>query len=275
MRRLVLAGVFCAILAAGTYAHDGIHERLRAATREIDSSPCDASLYVKRAELYREHGQLDQALQDLERAHELNENDNSIDLVRGRVLHDLQCYKLAQEALDRFLARNPQHIGAHQVRARVFEALGEFRAAVREWTKAIQLSNPPTPDQYVARAKATSKLGGDQVAEALRGLEAGMKRLGSVTSLHVCALDLEVQAGKFDAALARIDELLEHSARKDSWLAKKGDILADAGRKPAARAAYKAALEAISRLRPKRRLTESTQQLSLHIRTRLVELASE
>ena len=76
--------------------------------------------------------------------------------------------------------------------------------------------------------------------------------------MHLCAVELEVELQRYDAALGRIDTLMARSARKDSWLIRRGDILKKAGRKKAARTAFTAALKAIESLPSSRRRVPAT-----------------
>jgi predicted negative regulator of RcsB-dependent stress response len=59
------------------------------------------------------------------------------------------------------------------------------------------------------------------------------------------------------------------SPRKESWLARRGDILAGAGREPEARAAYAAALAAIEALPRSARRTAAMVSLEKHVRAAL------
>ncbi len=275
LKRGMLAFASCVVLSAVALAHDGLHEQIAHATREIEETPGDAALLVMRADLYRQHGEWHLALSDLQVADELEVSGTELEFVRGAVLNDLRSYKSARTALDKFLKDEPRHVRALQVRASVLESLGEFELAAQDWTQSIQLTSPPKPEQYVARARCLARVGSAKVDEALRGLEEGFLRLGAITSLHLCALDIETKAQRFDAALTRVDGLIERSARKDQWLAKRGDLLVHAQRFDDAKLAYEDALRAISKLHPKRRRTPATLDLIAHIKARLSELAQD
>ena len=60
-----LTAAFTSVLGASEVRADaGVHERLENLSRAIEASPCEASLYLRRAELEREHGDLQSALRD-------------------------------------------------------------------------------------------------------------------------------------------------------------------------------------------------------------------
>ena len=270
--RFVFVALVSLCLSRPTLAHDGLHERIATATREIEEAPKVAALFVARADLYRQHAHWDLAFEDLKSARDLGGEETELDLVRGELLHDLRSEKIASEALDKFLSQNPRHTRGLSVRAVVLEALGEYRLAANDWSSIIKWSQQLRPDHFVSRAQCVSKLGDKHLAEALGGLDEGLALLGSLPSLHLCAVELEVRTAKFDAALARIERLIATTQQNGSWLAKKGDVLATAGRNKEAKLAYEDALRAISKLRPKRRRTQSAIDLMTHILARLKEL---
>jgi predicted RNA polymerase sigma factor len=62
-----------------------------------------------------------------------------------------------------------------------------------------------------------------------------------------------MELGRHDAALARIDALAKTSAAPNPiWVARRGDILAKAGRREAARVEYARALDLIAQRAPAR-----------------------
>ena len=58
--------------------------------------------------------------------------------------------------------------------------------------------------------------------------------LGEPVTLQLFAVDLEVQRERWDAALERIDRIAARSARQETWLLRRGEILEQAGRSEAA-----------------------------------------
>ena len=86
------------------------------------------------------------------------------------------------------------------------------------------------------------------------------------------AVELEVEAGRYDEALRRIDRLASGSARQEPWLMRKGALLEAAGRPDEAIAVYSEALEAIETLSPRRRGTKAVQRLETEALTALERL---
>ena len=253
-------------------AHGAIDEQITALTNRIKEDPQNAVLYLKRGELHRYHLDLDAAMADYERAARLDPTLAGVDLARGKTLLQAGSFSQANSALDRFLAKHPAHAEALATRARVLVVLGQRLAAAADYTRAIAAAEShgrPNLDYYLERARALAAEGGAHAAEALRGLDEGVRRLGPIIPLQLFAIELELAGQRYDAALARLDSLAAQSPRKEAWLAHRGDILAQAGRAVQARLAYERALAAIESLPARHRTTEATAKLEAQIRAAL------
>jgi predicted negative regulator of RcsB-dependent stress response len=96
-----------------------------------------------------------------------------------------------------------------------------------------------------------------------------LKKIGPALPLHLSLLDLELEAGRFDAALSRVDQIARGSDRKDLWCVRRGEILVRAGRPAEASGAFRAALAAIESLPAERRGTKFTRDLETKARAAL------
>jgi len=253
-------------LPATVTAHGPIHERIAAATARIERDPSNAQLYVERGELEREHLDFQAAFADFDRAAALDPHLGILDLSRARAWFDAGDWRRARTALDRFIGDHPNHAVGLAMRARVSFKLADLAPAVEDYTHAIALR--PDPDYYLERAQAQSAAGPASADAALRGLDEGVAALGPVISLQLAAIDLELGSRRYDAALARLDRILERAPRKEEWLARRGDILRAAGRRDEARATYRAALGAIAVL-PAERRTAATTRLDVRLRAEI------
>ena len=266
-RRLLLFLLAWLALAAQAAAHDGLHEQIEAVTAQIRREPKNASLYLKRGELYRLHRRWGLALRDYTRAEDLDPALALVDLARGRMWFEAGRARQSLPWLKRFLSKQPSHSEAFGLRARALAKLGRSAAAAQDFTRAIELSPDPQPDIYIERARALAATG--QLSRALGGLDEGIGRLGPVVTLQLYAIELEVGRRHYDAALSRLDSISAQSPRQEVWLARRGDILRSAGRIAEARAAYSAALAALDSLPPWRRQTKAALELEAHLRTAL------
>ena len=164
---------------------------------------------------------------------------------------------------------------------------GEFRVISDGWIKidradfAIGLSNVRETRLLIGLNQLLVRIAGKNVLvdagephweRALQGLEAGIKRLGPLVTLQLLAIDIEVKLHRIDAAVARVDRVAAESARKETWLVRRGEILLQAGRKAEAQAAYSRALAALDTLPPARRKVPAMIDLEKKIQTALSDL---
>ncbi|HVT45083.1 MAG TPA: hypothetical protein VMT00_11905 [Thermoanaerobaculia bacterium] len=176
--------------------------------------------------------------------------------------------KHAVIALDRHLDSAPNDAAAFVARARAHALLGDGLAAAADYSRAIDLLDSPDVDLYLERALTLREME-ESAAEAVRGLDEGIARLGPLLTLELAALELEVRASDFDAALARIDHLASASPRKEMWLARKGEILEQSGRKEEAARTYREAFAALASLPPQLRMSRPMQELEQRLLRRL------
>ena len=228
---LVMAATLLGALVAprAAYAHGDLELRLAEFTRQIeDTTNNPAGLYLERGELAREHGLWEVAGPDFERAAQLDPNLPGLDRCRARFLADRGQLAAAQAMFDRALQRDPNDGESFVGRARVLARLGQRQAAIADYWRGLERLPEPQPQYVVELAQAL--VAEKQVTEALRALDAGIKKLGPIEPLQGYALDLELGRKNTDAALARLETILARAFRKESWFTRRGDILLEAGR---------------------------------------------
>ena len=260
----------CPLLVAALLAHGDLDLQIAEITRRIERAPGDASLRLRRAELHRAHEDWPAAIADLRRAGELGPGLAAVDLSLGRTWLQAGDPARALEAVDRFLARLPEHAEGILERARALAALRRRPEAAAEFTRAIERLAVPRPEHYLERARVLAGLGRRE--DAIRGLDEGLRRLGGAVALEVEALELEAESGRIDAALGRVARIAAASPRKETWDVRRGELLLSAGRRAEARDAFASALERIQTLPPARRSSRAGIALETRVRTQLEEL---
>ncbi len=265
----------CLTLPPAAAGHGDIHERVAALTKQIEQSPANADLYLKRGDLHRLHRDWDAALADYERAAQIAPGLAALDLHRGTTLLEAGWPHSAKVALDRFLVRHPDHAGARVVRARALMRLSQRAAAAEDFTRAIAQLPRPQPEHYLERAQALIAGGEERLDEALRGLDEGMEKLDQPITLQLFAIDLELKQRRYDAALERLEKISAQAARRETWLARRGEILEQAGRPAEARKAFQAALAATESLPPHRRNVKAMSELEKRLRAALERLGAD
>lgn len=266
-------GVAMLIIAGVAAAHGPLHEQIQQLTHELTRHPDDAARLVRRGELLLLHGLPDQARTDLERVATLRPDDVTNDFRLGQVDLDQGATNAAVQRLTRFVKARPRSLTGQRTLAQALLADGQPRSAASHFEAAIALSAEPLPDWYLEQARAL------QAAEAmpqevLACLDAGIARYGPLPALQLLAIDLEMRRGETDAALARLDALAARAERKERWLARRGDVLWQAGRTHEARVAFLAAGKALDALPDKLRRAWIATELRQQLEAKLATLAS-
>lgn len=247
--------------------HEDLEIQIARTTKQIEREPGRAILYFRRAELHRLHEDWPAAREDLARAAARDPELAAVDLALGRVCNLSGDPQAARTALDRFVARRPDHAEGRIERARARASLGDRSGAAEDYTAAIARMDEPWAQNYLERSEVLRTDG--KIDEAIPGLEEGVRRIGPALPLQLALLDLELEAGRIDAALKRLEGIAASSERKDLWLVRRGEILRRAGRDDDARKSFQAAVAAIDALPPSRRKTKFTQDLELRARNGL------
>lgn len=269
-RRLVLACLLLATLASPiAVAHGDLHEQIVAISQRIEADPSNADLILRRADLYREHGQWPQADADYDRAGKLAPANPAISLGRGKLYLAVGKLDAARASLGRVLEAQPAHVDALATRARVLQSLGEHDAAAADYARAIENASSPDPDFYLGRASSLSAARPARDDEALASLDEGIARLGKLPTLSLAAIELQVKRGEFDDALRRLDTLRESQPRQEAWLERRGDILMAAERPDEAMQAWRDSMAALEALPPRLRGTGAMLELRKRLTRRL------
>lgn len=252
-------------------AHGPDHEVIVALTAELARNPGDAELLLHRGERYRSHGDLASARIDFQAALSNNPACHPARLRLALVARDQDRLPEALQLLDETLATQSTNLLARVARADVLIRSGRPGEAIPEYDRILAGSAQPRPDLYLSRSRTILAHDTNAWAVALAGIEEGIRRLGPVPSLQLHALELEERGGRVDAALARIDTIMEGMERRERWLARRGDVLLAAGRPREARTEYQRALAALARLPERLRRTIASEELRRELDAKLAE----
>jgi tetratricopeptide (TPR) repeat protein len=266
-RLFALSALLQLALVAQAIAHEGLHAQIAAVTAQIRSEPGNASLYLKRGELYRLHREWNLALTDYNKAEKLNSGLAEVNFGRGRTYFEAGKPQQARVWLDRLLAVRQDHVEGLVTRARVLLRLRKYNAAATDYSNVLAQVGKPKPEYYLERAEAL--VAGGRSNEALNGVDEGIRKLGPIVTLQLFAIDLELARKNYDAALTRVEQIATQSVRKESWLARRGEILLQAGRTDEAREAFKSAIVAIEGLPAIHRAKKATVELERRVRRAL------
>jgi tetratricopeptide (TPR) repeat protein len=270
----MVAVTICGLVKPQTAcAHGDMHLRILALTQRIEAATNNpARLYLERGELQREHGLWEAAGADYDRAAQLDPGLAGVDLCRGRLLADRGQLEAARAMFGKALECNPSDGEAFVGRARVLVKLGQRQAAIGDYWNGMERLGAPQTEYVLELARLLTAEG--KVEEALRALDEGIKKLGPILPLQGYALDLELGRKNNDAALARLETILARAMRKESWFARRGDIMLEAGRTAEARKSCEAALAAVQRLPGRLQQGPAMVKLQAHVNAALAGITN-
>lgn len=241
---LLFLGVLCPWLHL--HAHGTFHDLMIDVNRKIEAQPDDASLYLRRADIYLEHEEWQPCLIEIERVERMAPGAFPTDLTRGRALALAGRWELSKLSLDAFLESHADHPFGLLERARAFNALKQDTECLADYRKALATMPHPEPDLFHEVAEALWQR--HQRDEAVQVLDRGIKQLGNVPQLVVKAMEREVETRRFDHALTRVAVLQASMPRPEPWMARRASILAQAGRMEESTQAWQDLLKHISAL---------------------------
>jgi tetratricopeptide (TPR) repeat protein len=269
--RLLSAALFAAcagVVSLPVPAHGDLHDQIANMDRQIAAAPRNAALYLRRAELHRIHREWAAADLDYAKVLALEPQHPDVSWLRARAWLEAGNAAAALPELDLYLGRFPDHASARLTRARVLAAVGRHAQAAADYAVALEHLPEPEPDHYLEQlyAQQSAELSWET---QLASIESGLRRVGPVPSLEDAALEVELRAKQWDAALARLDRQASAAVRKERWLFRRGLVLAQADRKEQAVAAFRASLDAIDKLPPALRNPRATAMLAEQVRREL------
>ncbi len=250
-------------------AHGDLHQRIQILTNKIKIDNKDPELFLKRAELYRQHQEWNSAIRDFKKVRELKPQHPLLSYLFGKLLIEANKPLEAKKELDQFIKLNPNHGPAFLYRARTWVKLKNNKEAEKDYNQAIQFFTPPEPDLYLERANIVFSMGKPFKERAVQGLDEGIKNIGPIVTLINQAIQFEREIGKYNQAIQRIELLPVKLKSHPFWLNIKGDILIEAGKNEEAKHTFSLALEKIKNFSSRRKQTKATQKLEEEIQQKL------
>jgi predicted Zn-dependent protease len=266
---VILAPALLGPFAQVARAHPFVDDRLLLLNEQIAADPDNGRLRLSRGSLLLDEHRAHAALADFRSALELDPVLSIVHLLSAQALLADGQLEPAVAATRRYLELEPASAKGWRTLARALDArsaaagAGVASEALEAFDRYFELALDPRPDDFLERADLQRRAG--RFPEAVRGLEAGVSRLGPITALLRTQLEIERQRGDLNAALACADRLVAATPQKERWLIERARLLADLGRVDEARAALLQA-EAALALRPGARqsapaLTELTNEI--------------
>ena len=241
--RCLLCLGFAAAVACG---HEDEGKTIARMSDEIDAKPADGSLFTRRAALHLERGDWQACLVDLERAERTGQG--GLEVLRARALMAGRHYEHAI-AVVRPVADDAM---AAILMARAEAALGRVAEAAEDYHQAMKRLAHPEPDHFLEGADLLCRAGRSHDALAL------LDRAPQTIVIVERAMQLEAP----EAALKRLEALIEASQIKEPLLAKKAVFLAQNGREAESAAVWRTLANRLTRLPAQARGSHAMSKLA-------------
>ena len=255
----------CALLSTHVLAHGDRGEHLQDLDNRIAAAPTNVELWIERAKVHRRQGHLDEALSDLHRVRSLSPNRRDVLYLLGLTLLDHGQTSEAESTLQQYLKAFPNSPLGHSAHATALSRQTRHLDAAEAYGRAIANQPSPVPDYYIAQAREYIAAGVEHSDSSIAVLDKGISAVGPLIVFQQLAIEIEAKRGETDSALDRIDSILTQVERKERWLFKKGEVLAEAGRTRAAREAFESARSAVGLLPNRIKNTPAMKELSHRI----------
>src|SRR3954470_15617915 len=161
---LLVSPFFLGLFPQAASAHNGLHELIEAQTRAVEKNPSDPGLRLELASLYGQHGELEQALKNLDRVDALAPGKFPTDFVRAEAFLVAHNFANAKTALDHHLVSHAEPVRAWLLRARAEKELGQQAASLADYREALKRTTSIEPDIVQEVAGALSAAGKKQEA---------------------------------------------------------------------------------------------------------------
>jgi tetratricopeptide (TPR) repeat protein len=209
------------LLSHSLLAHGEFHEIIEIKNKAIIKEPKNPSLYIERALIYEQHEKYEEALTDLAKAESLKSDLTDFHFYKGRIFFANGKADKALTFLNLSLAKQPKKSSTLQLRGKIFTQLKNYPAACADLDAVVKLSNDLKPLQVLEQAEVHVLNPNTGVLVALKHLDSGLQKLGSVISLHNQKLLLLVRQEMYTEAAAEIEPILKIVNRQEMWLLKR------------------------------------------------------
>lgn len=234
----ILRAVMMCVLPTVAHGHGTQHHLMEVVDQKIKNSPGDADLWYQRAVLNLEHKDTEQAINDVEKAENLSPGKLPTYLLKARAFTLAGKLTDALSAINTHILRFPEQSCGYTLRARILLKTGAPQGGLMDYRTALAKSPAAEPD--LIHEASVAMVANGAVDEAIEVLDAAIHRLGPIPSLTMRLLEIEIHAGRYDAALSHLNTYQESAPRPEPWMAKRAELLAQAQRIKESRACWQA-----------------------------------
>lgn len=265
-RRSACSLVLGVQLLVPAVAHEDILEQINALDARMAKGGESAELLLRRAHLHLVHEDWKTALSDYKRVHALSPKSRAAELGMAKAHLGAGELESGLERVESFLKAAPEDADGILVRARLRAATGDFRGASHDYQRAVAELKNRASSIYYEWASALKRAGKAHSKTALATIDAGIAALGTNVALQELGIEIDLEAGNYNAAIIRIDSLLDGPLKNSpKLLVLRAETLAHAGRQDDADEAFEKALAGIRGLPIRRQRVAAIRKLVARI----------
>ncbi len=231
--------VFLIVFVPSTGHADGAyHDVLKRLNSLLEASPNDDSLHFQLAVAHVDHGDWAACLAEVERVERLAPGKHPTRFLEGRAFCTGGDFQMALYALDDVLEAQPNHAPALAERGKVYLKLRAPEKALHDYQAAFKEKNSTQRQWFLDAAAGLVALGLPETGIDL--FEQGLRQSGADPDFLIQQLEAAIWVQNYEIALRNADLLKDFWPRPEPWMARRAQILSQAGRPMEARAAWTA-----------------------------------
>jgi MinD-like ATPase involved in chromosome partitioning or flagellar assembly len=183
-----------------------LQQKLELITKAIELNKSNIDLYIFRANVYKDLEDFKNAKEDITNAFKLNENYIPAHELLISVLNDSKHYEEALEKIDSFLKINPTNIFALTYRGSIYTKIQEYQNAENAFTELI-ISDPEYSTAYAGRGNVRRLKGelGKALEDVYKALELDSENVEAVATLA----EIHAQQGDIGAFYIHIENAMK------------------------------------------------------------------
>lgn len=230
-------------------AHPDPSHTLEHLEEHLAETPDDQALLRQKAGLLITTGHPDEARAVVSRLLELGADQPENLLVEARLLRGRKDPGGTVAKARSLVAGHPKFAAGWKFLAESEDAVGRRDEAITAMRRFLDISAKPGPTEVLTCAAWLEERGAPGDAEAaVSVLDLGLAKIGCLTGLQHKAIGIELELGRHDSALRRIDALTARFRPSVALSLRRADILEKAGRFQEAVAACDSALALLDAL---------------------------
>lgn len=201
MRISIILLISFFLLPLHVHAHPEYIERLKLLDKQIEESPKNLDLQLKRITLFIDHKEYTLAASALEQFSPKDENSqlNAL-LLRSRLNYYEGHNKEAKALVDTYLNKQLLDCSALLLRARINKNLKNYLNAIEDYDIIIKSSETLTPEIFIEKASIYDFLPDTYKPNKAKSLEEGIDKLGPLVVLVLPIIDLYKELGQLENA---------------------------------------------------------------------------